>query len=230
MLTPEDESALQGLDGKDLAFRIGIRQKLRSRLSLGVQYESASYSFVETGSLRDSRSDGAIATVAYSGRLGISVSGGYKSYKAVSGSAFPGWDGLSGGASVWYQIVRPVSVFVYGSSGLTNSIYANNSFFVEDRYGGGIGFSIGRFQIAGAYERGANRYQVPTVQPDGLEILRRDDVETLRGSVGIPLLRWLRVTADVSRRGYTSNVPGQDRTILEARTNVQIGQGLQILQ
>ncbi|KAA0249621.1 MAG: glycosyltransferase [Acidobacteria bacterium] len=226
--TPEDEAALKGLDGTDLTFRIGIRQRIRSKLAVGLEYENAKYTFVETGALRDSRSDGLIATVTYEGRLGVGVSGGYRNYKAVSGSSFPGWDGLTGGANLRYQVVRPLSVFLYGITGLTNSLYADNAFFIEDRYGAGLGLSVWQIQVAGAYETGANRYQVPTVMPDGSELLRKDDVETLRGSIGIPILRWLRITADISRKAYTSNVPGEDRTILEARTNVQIGQGLQI--
>lgn len=228
--TPEEEAALQGLDGTDLTFRIGIRQRFRSKLAAGLVYENASYTFVETGALRDSRSNGLLATVTYEGRLGIGVTGGYRSYKAAAGSSFPGWNGLNGGANLRYQVIRPLGLFLYGATGLTPSLYANNAFYVEDRYGAGIAVGIWQIQLAGAYEKGANRYQVPTVQEDGSELLRRDNVETLRGSIGIPILRWVRITLDVSRKAYTSNVPGQDRTILEARTNVQIGQGLQILQ
>lgn len=228
--TPEEEATLKGLDGSDFTFRIGLRQRFRSKLAAGLLYENGSYTFVESGALRDSRSDGLLATVTYEGRLGIGVTGGYRRYAAAAGSSFPAWSGLNGGANLRYQVVRPLGLFVYGATGLAPSLYANNAFFVEDRYGAGVAVGVWQVQIAGAYEKGANRYQVPTVQEDGSELLRRDDVETLRGSIGIPILRWIRITLDVSRKAYTSNVPGQDRTILEARTNVQIGQGLQILQ
>lgn len=223
-LSEEELETVEGLDGTDTVWSIGIRRKVGSRLLVGVSYEQGDLTYVNEGALRDATSKGVIGS-AYldKGRLDVNVYLGYRDFQPKDGSSFVPYNGPSGGANIRYALSRLLTLGVFGRSNLVASLYTGNAAYDERRVGASLGISPRWASLLVSYEAGPNRYTAPTLQPDGSSVTRNDDVRTLRagirGRVGSYLT--LGITADQS--DYTSNLPGFDRSVFRIGTTVGFG-------
>ena len=225
-LTDAELDTVEGLDGTDTVWSIGVRRKLGSRLLVGVSYEQGDLAFVNEGELRDATSTGVMGS-AYldKSRLDVNVYMGYREFRPKDGSSFVPYDGPSGGANLTYALTRLISVGAFARSNLVSSLYADSAVYDERRAGVTFGISPRWAGLYATYETGSNRYTAPTLQPDGSSVKRNDDVKTLRGGLRGQVTRYLNIGITAEKSDYTSNLPGFDRSVFRIGTTVGFGSG-----
>lgn len=224
-LSAEELATVSSHDGTDTVWSVGVRRRVGARLLVGLSYEQGDLAFVSAGALRDARSRGVLGSAFLDrGRLQTNVYGGYRDFQPTAGSSFTSYSGLSGGATVSYALTRLFSLTLLGRSNLVASLYENNAAFVERRGGATLGVRLKRADLLGAYELGVNDYPAESAQPGGASAKRRDDVQTLRGTLRVKAWKHLRLTIDGSWSRYTSNLPGLDRSVFQLGTTVGLGE------
>lgn len=229
-LSQQDLDRLSALDGTDLYSTVGIRRLVGSRMTIGLNYEHATFSYINTGSLRDAVSDGILATAYLDrGRLRVNVNAGYRDYRPTSGSDASAVAGPSGGAGFSYQLGRIVWVGVQAYSSTIPSLYGANSVYVEERIGPALGLALRKIGISATYQVGRNRYVVEETLADGSFGKRRDDVRALTGTLSFPIYRSMALAANCSWNEIRSNVAGLDRTVFQIGATLRVGLTIPVL-
>lgn len=224
-LSQEELATVSSLDGTDAVWSVGVRRRVGARLLVGLSYEQGALSFVSDGALRDARSRGVLASAYLDrGRLQTNVYGGYRDFQPTAGSTFTPYSGPSGGGTVSYALTRLFSLSLFGRNNLVSSLYEGSAAYVERRAGPTLGVRLRRVDLVGTYELGVNQYLSETAQDDGAAVKRRDDVQTLRGTLRVKVWKHLRVTVDGSWSRYDSNLPGLDRSVFQLGTTVGLGE------
>jgi hypothetical protein len=223
-LSQQDLDRLSALDATDLYTTVGIRRLFGSKLMIGLNYEHATFSYINTGSLRDAVSDGILATAYLDrGRLRVNVNAGFRDYRAASGSSATEVSGPSGGAGFSYQLGRIVWVGVQAYSSTIPSLDGANSVYVEERIGPALGLAFRTIGIGATYQVGQNRYLVDETISDGTSGKRRDDVRALTGTLSFPIYRTVGVAATCSWNEIRSNLAGMDRTVFQIGATLRLG-------
>ncbi|MEO6326668.1 MAG: hypothetical protein ABIQ65_18740 [Thermoanaerobaculia bacterium] len=227
--TPTSATQISSLEGDDLLLRGGLRYRLSSFLMLGGSYERSRFRYTSATN-RNNDETGYVVSAQYQ-RIRLALNGlvGIREFRA-SDSSFPSYSGVTGAVLVSYQLLRPLTLQASWTRNLVGSTYLENPYFVETRYGAGFGLQLGRrIDLHGIFEIGTNRYPLVLNSGAVTPVARKDDVTVLKGDLSVRVFRAVRLVGGVSRSRYTSNIPGQDRSVLAFTTTLDFG-GLELLR
>ncbi len=226
----------QLLDRTEYGARAGLRYRVDSGLSVRLMGQWSRAQFVNEPIARNDEGVGAVATVRYDReRLYVDLSGGYQQAKgAYEQGSFPEYRTGTYSYFVSYFIARKVEVQVSGWRRPQYSYYTQNPYFFETRNGVMLNFGLGyRVILGGSLSVGTNAY--PVAVWNGTALLSpQDDVVSVGGTLGFNLSPTTKLAVTVRNDQYTSNFPGQGRSVLTVAGGLnwnfgmlQVGAGVQ---
>jgi hypothetical protein len=212
------------LEGNDLSIGLGLRYRYSSSLMLAAIYERSTFRLPKA-SERDDDETGYVFSVQFQRRrLALNALGGLREFRAAGNYSFPTYRGTTGALFLAYELLRPLTLETHATRNLVGSLYLDNPYFVETRYGAGLALKLGRrIDLRGIFEIGTNSYPLASVTGADVPIARKDDVKVLRGELWVQVLRSVRILGGLSQTRYTSNIPGLDRSILAFTSTVDFG-------
>ena len=139
----------------------------------------------------------------------------------AEGSSFPGFEGWLGEGRVRWSPRDRFTWAIYGHRGLTYSVEAGESYFVERRWGSEIAFRPGwRTSLSLFVERGDHRYADSPAALGGV-----DDVESEGASAELRLGRGFALSVALRRTRIDSAVAGRASEFAELRGGLTFGAG-----
>lgn len=209
---------LDQLERNEAVLRSGIRYRFASFLDVSVAAEKTKTDFL-TATDRDNKSGAVLLGVRYDRpRSFVSLSVGSRRGEAQNATStpFPRYRTSTGSYYASHELSSRILLDVYGHRGVVYGLYVDNPYYLETRNGGGLTLPVGRrLALRGFGEVGANAYPV-TVQ----SVRRNDDVTSWGGGFAFRLYRRITLVALASDTRYTSNVPGQSRSIFRVATTI----------
>ncbi len=220
---PEGLVDAQLFDRTEEAGRGGLRLRIAKAWSVSIGLEGTRTTFDQVPEERDNRTVAYLAGVLYtSRRLFVNLSGGYRVGRPQNGSTFPEFSTPTGSYYVSYRLARPIDVEVYGARKTVFGQTAGNPYYIESRIGAALSVrALAQLSLRVLGEVGNNDYPAPIVV-DATAVDRRDQYHKVGGGITLGLGRALILSALVERPTYTSNVAGQDRSILRFTTGLTL--------
>jgi hypothetical protein len=169
----------------------------RTRLFLGAEY--GFFDFASQASLKNSKSYGGYGGFEFSpqGKVSGRVKIGYENFSPLS-SLRTGYSGIVGDSSVSLRLIKPFAVRASYRRDVQFSIWYNNAYFLENRYGAGGSLYLSRnIRLDYDYQRGKNKYS------EEIEAQKRRDDYTIHlvglylrigeeMALGVSASRWVR--------------------------------------
>ncbi len=210
---------LRELERNEQAVRGGLRYQMRSFFDVSVVAEKTRSDFLSATN-RNNGSHAVLLGVHYDRpRTFINLSAGSRTGEADARSAaFPRYRTATGSYYASHELPARALVDVYGHRRLVYSLYADNAYYIETRNGAGIVIPLGRRIAVRAFgESGTNDY------PHAIQSVKRsDDAKTWGGGLAFRFYRDIGLTTVVTKTQYTSNVAGQDRSLLRVLTAISL--------
>ena len=205
------------LDRTEYGARAGLRYRFDTRFSIGALGQWTRARFVTESAVRDNDGLGALASVRYDReRFYVELTGGYQEAKGPDvNTTFPEYRTGTYKYFMSYLVSRTVEFQATGWRRPQYSYYEANPYYFETRNGVALFVGLGhghRVAVGGNFSFGTNAYPVG-VTVDSAVVKRQDDVVTVGGTVGWVLSPSMTLGVSVKSDRYTSNVPGQGRTV-----------------
>ena len=197
--------------------RAGLRYRFDSRFSIGAMGQWSRARFVNEAAGRDNDGLGALATARYDReRFYVELTGGYQEAKGkVDTTTFPEYRTGTYSYFVSYFIEKKVELQVTGWRRPQYSYFEGNPYYFETRNGVALLVGLGhghRVAVGGTFSLGTNAYPV-AVTSGSTTVTRKDDVMTVGGILGWVLSPSTTLTLNIKNDKYTSNLPGQGRSV-----------------
>ena len=174
------------------------------RLKYFVNVEYGIFNFENPLSLNDSRSlgvYGGIEFLSFTRIKGI-INLGYKSFDSRNADK-QDYRGIVGDTNISIRVAKPLTFRALYKRDVRFSLYQNSTYFLENRYGGGVSvYLLRKFRVDYDYSKGRNSY--PQTQPIGDSSWeeRQDDYEIhsvglyfkIKNTIAIGVIasRWMR--------------------------------------
>ena len=199
-----------------LAFQLGPNTKL------AVGAEHARFEFEDFA--RDLSSSGTSVLMVLSylrSKVTFNTELVQRSLEPIGDSRFPSVDETTGRIQTLFQARPRLSLRLYGARDLQFALNPDYSYFLDDRYGVGFSWELGRrWTVEGFVEEGRNDYvEIEAGVPE-----RTDDIHSVGGRLALQVRPKVELQLDLSRREYDSSLPGFDRDLTQALVNLSFGQ------
>jgi hypothetical protein len=218
----------QILDRTEYGARGGVRYRFDTRFSVAAMGQWSRAQFVNEPVDRNNEGFGALVSVRYDrARFYVELTGGYQQAKGTYEQGnFPEYRTETYTYFVSYFVARKVELQVSGWRRPQYSYYLDNPYYFETRNGAALNFSLGhRVMLGGSFSLGTNAYPVEVLAGSTL-LTRRDDVETVGGTLGFVLSPTMNLAVNVRNDRYTSNIPGVGRSVLTVSGGVNWNFGM----
>ncbi len=221
------EADLTVLDRDETLLTGGLRWNLPRHWSLGLGVQSSDVDFVQRGGVFDRSSTGTSPLLQIrrnNADLSIDVQLAERSLDPKAGASFTPYRGVTASGSVGLHTERRVSLFLYGSRDLIDSIEAGYSYLRDDQLGVAVQCKLGwRSSVRAFVEAGRQGY-TPTVSAATLVPDRHDTSRSYGGALSfdLPTLHSALVVKG-TRTTFTSNLPGFDRAITSIGAGLTFG-------
>jgi hypothetical protein len=210
---------LRDLQRNEHAVRGGLRYQMRPYFDVSLVAEKTRSDFLKATD-RNNASRAVLLGLHYDRpRTFINLTAGSRTGEAdVRSAAFPRYRTATGSYYASHELAARAALDVYGHRRLVYSLYADNAYFIETRNGVGIVVPVGRRIAVRAFgETGTNNYPRAV-----LSVKRTDDAKTWGGGLAFRFYRDVGLTTVVTKTQYTSNVAGQERSLLRVFTAISL--------
>jgi hypothetical protein len=209
------------LDRKDRVVRAGLRWRQRSGWTVGVGAERSQVDF-DRAALDSSNSGTApVLELRFDRRRFFFQSDlAARSLRASEGSRFVTFDGVTGSASVSFQLRPGLEIWTYGSRNLVYSLSPSYPYLDDRRNGLSLSVGLGRRITTHLYaETGRERYVAfsPTT------LRREDDLTSFGGSVSFRANELLTFAVQATRTRLDSNAAGAGRAYTSGGFSIALG-------
>ncbi len=213
------------LDREDRIARVGLRWQPRDEWSVALGAERTETDFDRGMFDRSSAGTSPVAELKLEGRrVGLGLDLASRSLEARRGSAFVGYDGLTGRAAVTLGKQGRLSGTFYGDRNLLYSLSPDYAYLTDERLGFvlGVGFRQ-RTQVRFFFEAGTNDYTAyhrGGGLPDAPR--RQEDVTSYGVSTNLRIGRRASIGLQALRSEFDSNLPGDDRSYTTVGTTINL--------
>lgn len=207
----EGDAAFAATNRRENVVRGGFAYQAAEHVKLAASFERNRARFDREATLRDYQGKAYFGSILYDReRFYVNLAIGVRRYEADD-STFQTFSGATGGLFLSYFVNRRLEIQLAGRRGITNSISAVSSYFVETTFGTSVNYTLGRSLVLGGFaEIATNRYPEMTTSAAAR---RRDEITRFGGTISYPLNRFVILSGRMTRDELRSNVPGLDRSI-----------------
>jgi hypothetical protein len=189
----------------------GLRYRFADWFALAISYESLTTDFLtETASRSNSGGGPTLEFDLKAHHLWAAARLTDLSLRAEGGSGFPPFDGTTGHVQVGWKPGAKLEWQLYGGRNLSYTLFALDSYYVDQRWGLGLQSPLGWRTTARIFwEQGRDEYP----PPDGSQSTRTTDFASYGVTLSVEVGSGMAVQFEGSRTSYSSIVSDDNRAV-----------------